>query len=165
MNLQEQIAANKKLAKSVRVDSKDVAMFLNSVGVIADPLQVGDKIKFPTEISVNAGTLSTNSVNGNTFYVVTVEKENGEAINLSVNSLYRVFRDAETKSKTTPVDILDEADKANSIFPLFDGKTRAEGLQELQGKTVALKAKEAFESVTRQGQPMTVTVNAYTIVP
>ena len=87
---------------------------------------------------------------------------NGTARNVSINSLFRSFNDRENNKRITPVDILPEADKDKCIFNMFESKTIAECLTDLQGTEVTAKAIETFESVlARDGSQMNVNVIAY----
>ena len=83
------------------------------------------------------------------------------ARNVSINSLFRSFNDRENGKRITPVDILPEADKDKCIFNMFENKTIAECLADLQGTEVTAKAIESFESVARDGSQMNVNVIAY----
>lgn len=110
-------------------------------------------MKFPAEINEFNGTITKGVVNGNTFFQVAVEV-NGTARNVSINSLFRSFNDRENGKRITPVDILPEADKDKCIFNMFENKTIAECLADLQGTEVTAKAIETFESVARDGSQM-----------
>lgn len=159
MNLAELQEVNKKLPKASK---NEIAMALNRLGVNPDSIKVGDKLKFPAEINEFNGTITKGVVNGNTFFQVAVEV-NGVARNVSINSLFRSFNDRENNKRITPVDILPEAekDKDKCIFNMFENKTIAECLADLQGVEVTAKAIETFESVARNGSQMTVSVIAY----
>lgn len=157
MNLAELQEVNKKLPKASK---NEIAAALNRLGVNPDSIKVGDKLKFPAEINEFNGTITKGVVNGNTFFQVAVEV-NGAARNVSINSLFRSFNDRENGKRITPVDILPEADKDKCIFNMFENKTIAECLADLQGTEVTAKAIETFESVTRDGSQMNVNVIAY----
>lgn len=158
MNLSELQEVNKKLPKAGK---GELAAALNRIGVAPDAIKVGDKIKFPKEINEVNGTITKGVVNGNTFYQIAVEV-NGVARNISINSLFRSFNDRENNKRITPLDILtNDKDKKACIFTMFENKTIAECLAELQDKTIAARAIEAFDSVARDGSQMTVTVIAY----
>ena len=153
MNLAELQEVNKKLPKASK---NEIAAALNRLGVTPDSIKVGDKLKFPAEINEFNGTITKGVVNGNTFFQVAVEV-NGVARNVSINSLFRSFNDRENNKRITPVDILPEADKDN----MFENKTIAECLADLQGTEVTAKVIESFESVARDGSQMNVNVIAY----
>lgn len=158
MNLAELQEVNKKLPKASK---NEIAEALNRLGVNPDSIKVGDKLKFPAEINEFNGTITKGVVNGNTFFQVAVEV-NGVARNVSINSLFRSFNDRENGKRITPVDILlSEADKDKCIFNMFENKTIAECLADLQGTEVTAKAIESFESVLRSGSQMNVNVIAY----
>lgn len=159
MNLAELQEVNKKLPKASK---NEIAAALNRLGVNPDSIKVGDKLKFPAEINEFNGTITKGVVNGNTFFQVAVEV-NGVARNVSINSLFRSFNDRENNKRITPVDILPEADKDKDkcIFNMFESKTIAECLADLQGTEVTAKAIETFESVARDGSQMNVNVIAY----
>lgn len=159
MNLAELQEVNKKLPKASK---NEIAAALNRLGVNPDSIKVGDKLKFPAEINEFNGTITKGVVNGNTFFQVAVEV-NGTARNVSINSLFRSFNDRENGKRITPVDILPEADKDKDkcIFNMFESKTIAECLTDLQGMEVTAKAIETFESVARDGSQMNVNVIAY----
>jgi hypothetical protein len=159
MNLAELQEVNKKLPKASK---NEIAAALNRLGVNPDSIKVGDKLKFPAEINEFNGTITKGVVNGNTFFQVAVEV-NGVARNVSINSLFRSFNDRENNKRITPVDILPEADKDKDkcIFNMFENKTIAECLADLQGAEVTAKAIESFESVARDGSQMNVNVIAY----
>lgn len=159
MNLAELQEVNKKLPKASK---NEIAAALNRLGVNPDSIKVGDKLKFPAEINEFNGTITKGVVNGNTFFQIAVEV-NGVARNVSINSLFRSFNDRESNKRITPVDILPEADKDKDkcIFTMFESKTIAECLADLQGTEVTAKAIETFESVARDGSQMNVNVIAY----
>lgn len=155
MNLEKLQELNKKAPKA----SKDeLSAFLNSVGVPFEAMKVGDKIKFPADISATAGTLVKGVVNGNSFYSVAVERNGTEAVNVSVTSFSRRFNDIENGKVITPIDILPEDKKDKAVFSLFTDQTRAEALRQLQGREATLEALETFESVDRTGAPIRVNV-------
>lgn len=156
MNLAELQEVNKKLPKASK---NEIAAALNRLGVNPDSIKVGDKLKFPTEINEFNGTITKGVVNGNTFFQVAVEV-NGVARNVSINSLFRSFNDRENNKRITPVDILSEG-KDKCIFNMFESKTIAECLADLQGAEVTAKAIESFESVARDGSQMNINVIAY----
>ena len=151
MNLAELQEVNKKLPKASK---NEIAAALNRLGVNPDSIKVGDKLKFPAEINEFNGTITKGVVNGNTFFQVAVEV-NGTARNVSINSLFRSFNDRENNKRIT------EADKDKCIFNMFENKTIAECLADLQGTEVTAKAIESFESVARDGSQMNVNVIAY----
>lgn len=159
MNLAELQEVNKKLPKASK---NEIAAALNRLGVNPESIKVGDKLKFPAEINEFNGTITKGVVNGNTFFQIAVEV-NGTARNVSINSLFRSFNDRENNKRITPVDILLEADKDKDkcIFNMFESKTIAECLADLQGAEVTAKAIETFESVARDGSQMNVNVIAY----
>lgn len=159
MNLAELQEVNKKLPKASK---NEIAAALNRLGVNPDSIKVGDKLKFPAEINEFNGTITKGVVNGNTFFQIAVEV-NGVARNVSINSLFRSFNDRENNRRITPVDILPEADKDKDkcIFNMFESKTIAECLANLQGAEVTAKAIESFESIARDGSHMNVNVIAY----
>lgn len=150
---------NRKAAANLGIKAQTVNQLLNRMGVNPEALKVGDVIKMPDNISLADGSLSANMVNGNPFLQVVVTV-NGEARNLSVSTLNRVFVDRETRARTTPVDLLDEADKAKAVFKYFEGGTVDDGLQQLKGKELEIKRIEAFESISRDGVPVNVNVTA-----
>lgn len=150
---------NRKAAANLGIKAQTVNQLLNRMGVNPEALKVGDVIKMPDVISLADGSLSAAMVNGNPFLQVVVTV-NGEARNLAVSTFNRVFVDRETRARTTPVDLLDEADKAKAVFKHFEGGTVDEGLQQLKGKELEVKRIETFESVTRDGAPMNVNVTA-----
>lgn len=150
---------NRKAAANLGIKAQTVNQLLNRMGVNPEALKVGDTIKMPDNISLADGSLSANMFNGNPFLQVVVTV-NGGARNLAVSTLYRVFVDRETRARTTPVDLLDEADKAKAVFKYFEGGTIDDGLQQLKGKELEIKRIEAFESISPAGVPINVTVTA-----
>lgn len=166
MNFAKTLELNRK---TFTVPKREVENFLKQGAVSNSPVQVGDIITLPDEISEENGTLSMRIINGNSFFQITAVRgdtfdENEESVNITVNSLLRVYFNRQTKEVITPLDLLeDETDKENSLFRLFQGKTKEELLQFIQGRSLVLKGQETKEAQFN-GETIPITVNAFVLL-